>query len=299
MKIGDTIIALGITLAVLFVSLSLSRREIPAVDYSVLYNGLTLTHSAVEATRGELAPARLEVKIDGGLLPDSSTLFVYLRPADSPADTAFRRAPMLTVPGEGLVYRRDLLSQGTGKKFEYFIQLIAPKDSTLADTVLATIPAAHNSDPTRLLSVIFEGTPPRKILIARVIVMFAALFLMLLAMLSALAYPKDDSAFVRAGRLAFVCFLLLVVGVFLLGTKIGLATNGLAWNGLPVGTNLGDTASALLVLFWLVVVMVLRKQIFKGVDSEELIGQRVKLLLIAGVVLGIITALIPDGIGRL
>ncbi len=299
MKFGDIIIAVGITLAVLFVSLSLSRRDLPTKDYHVTYGGLTLTHTAAAVTRGELAPARLEVKVEGGLLPDSSTLFVYLRPADSPADSAFRRAPMLTVPGGGLVYRRDLLSQGTGKKFEYSIRLVAPKDSTMADTVLATIPEENISDPSAVLSVLFAGTPPRKILIARLAVMFAAFLLMLLAMLSSLAHPKDPGAFVRAGRLAFIGLLLLLVGVLLLGTKIGLATNGHAWSGAPLGTNLSDSVSAILMLFWLVVVLVLRRQIFKGASSEDLIGRRIQYLFIAGVVLAVITALIPDGIGSL
>ena len=299
MKFGDIIIAVGITLAVLFVSLSLSKRDIPTKEYSTAYDGLTMTHTAAEVTRGELAPARLEVKVGGGLLPDSSTLFVYLRPADSPVDTAFRRAPMLTVPGEGLVYRRDLLSQGTGKKFEYYIRLVAPKDTTMADTVLATIPEGNISNHRAVLSVLFEGTPPKKILIARIAVMFAGFLLLVLSMLSSMAYPEDSGAFVRAGRLALVGLLLLLVGVLLLGTKIGLATNGQAWSGAPLGGSLSDSVSAVLVLFWLVVVLVLRRQIFKGESSEALIGRRIQYLLVAGVVLAVITALIPGGIGRL
>lgn len=299
MKFGDIIIAVGITLAVLFASLSLSKRDIPTTEYSTAYDGLTMTHTAAEVTRGELAPARLEVKVEGGLLPDSSTLFVYLHPANSPADTAFRRAPMLTVPGEGLVYRRDLLSQGTGKKFEYYIRLVAPKDTTMADTVLATIPEGNISNPRAVLSVLFEGTPPKKILIARIAVMFAGFLLLVLSMLSSMTYPKDPGAFVRAGRLALVGLLLLLVGVLLLGTKIGLATNGQAWSGVPLGSNLSDSVSAVLILFWLIVVLILRRQIFKGESSEELIGRRIQYLLVAGVVLAVITALIPGGIGRL
>ena len=103
----------------------------------------------------------------------------------------------------------------------------------------------------------------------------------------------------RAGRLALVGLLLLLVGVLLLGTKIGLATNGQAWSGAPLGGSLSDSVSAVLVLFWLVVVLVLRRQIFKGESSEELIGRRIQYLLVAGVVLAVITALIPGGIGRL
>jgi len=299
MKIGDIIIALGITLAVLFVSMSLSRQEIDPTDYTASFDGLTLTHSAPEFTKGELAPARLDVKVDGGLLPDSSTIFVYLRPANSLADTAFRRAPMLTVPGEGLVYRRDLLNQGTGKRFEYYIQLVAPKDSTMTDTVLATIPAEHSTNSAKVLSVLFKGTPPRNITIARLAVMFAALLLMLLAFFSSMAYPKDLGAITRAGRLSFIGTLLVLVGVFLLGTKVGLATSGQAWSGLPIGSNLSDTASALLVIFWLAVILILRKQIFKGESAEDLVSRRVQLLLASGVVLAIVTVLIPNGIGRI
>lgn len=299
MKIGDIIIAFGVTLAILFVSISLSRQEFEATDYTASHEGLTLTHSAPEFTKGELAPARLDVKVDGGLLPDSSTLFVYLRPANSPADTAFRRAPMLTVPGEGLVYRRDLLNQGTGKRFEYFIQLIAPKDSTLADTVLATIPSEHSTNSPMVLNVLFKGTPPRNITIARLAVMFTALLLMLLASLSSMAYPKDSGAITRAGRLSFISVLLVLIGVFLLGTKVGLATSGQAWSGFPLGHSLSDTASALLVIYWMTVILILRKQIFKSESAEDLVSRRIQLLLASGVVLAIITVLIPNGIGQI
>lgn len=299
MKIGDFVISIGITLVVLFISISLSRRKAPAETYTVQCGELTLSHLAPRISLGMDVPARLDVSVAGGLLPDSATLFVYLRPADSPADTVFKRAPMLTVTGEGLTYRRDLRNSGTGKKFEYFIQLVAPKDSTLVDTILAAIPAAHMADPKAVLSVRFEGAAPSRLLYTHVGVMFAAFCLMVLAVLSSLTYPKDSGAITRAARFAAAVVLLLLIGVFGIGTKIELAMYGSSWSGIPVGGNLTDSAAAILFLYWAVVVLILRKQIVNVESSEELITQRVQLLLIVGVALAAVAYLIPHGAGRI
>ncbi len=299
MKIGDFVIALGITLAVLFVSLSLSRREITAESRSAQYNELTLTHSATPIVRGSGIPARLEVRIAGGLLPDSSSLFVYLRPAHSAADTAFKRAPMLTVPGEGLLYRRDLTNQAAGKEFEYFIQLVAAKDSTLADTILASIPTEQQRNDRAVLSVRFEGSPPKTLLTMHIIFMFMALLLMVMALLSALYFSKVSRSFMWAARLSLAALASLIIGVFFLGTRLETATYGSAWSGFPAGTNLTDTIAVLIVLYWLVIVLVMRRQILTAETAEELLPRRVQMLIIVGTALAIVAYLIPHGTGRI
>ena len=298
LKIGEIVISLGITLAVLFIAISLSRRETAPENYTVPWGELNLTHTAPETVIGRIAPARLEVAVTGGLLPDSASIFVYLRPADSPADTAFKRAPMLTVIGEGLRYRRDLNNAGIGKKFEYFIRLVAPKDSTLADTVLATIPQQRTVDGKSVITVRFEDVRPTKLIYSHVAVMFAAFCLMLLAAFSSLSYPKDPRSITRAARLAVAVVSLLLVGIFGIGTKIELAMYGSSWSGFPSGGNLTDTGAAILLLYWSVVVLILRKQIINVESSEELITKRVQLLLIIGTVLAAICYLIPHGTGR-
>ncbi|MGB5107732.1 MAG: hypothetical protein WBP29_11070 [Candidatus Zixiibacteriota bacterium] len=298
MKIGDIVISLGISLVILFASIALSRRQTPPQTYTTQSGELTLTHTAPQLIVGKDVPARLDVEVTGGLLPDSATLFVYLRPTESAADTAFKRAPMLTIIGEGLIYRRDLTNSGIGKNFEYFIQLIAPSDSTFADTVLATIPAERQTNPKSLLTVRFEGSAPKSLLYSHVALMFAAFCLMILAVLSSMTYPKDPGALTRAGRMSVLVVLLLLIGVFGIGAKIELVMYGSSWSGVPVGGNLTDTASAILLLYWAVVVLILRKQIVSAESSEELITQRVQILLIIGAALAAVCYLIPHGAGR-
>ena len=298
MKIGDFVIALGLTLAVLFIALSLSRREIPSRELTSKFEDLTITHTAFAIARGDSAPARIDVEVDGGLLPDSATLFLYLRPANSPAGTNFKRAPMLTVPGPGLTYRRELTYQGIGKEYEYYIRLVAPKDSTGADTVLAAIPAEDQTEATNLLTVRFEGSAPRGVLIAHIAAMFGALMAMVLAVMAALSYPKLPTGFMWAARMSLFALVLLVIGVVGFGVKIEKAMYGSGWSGFPVGGNITDTASVLVILYWLVVVVILSGELASAETSEDLLPQRIRMLLIIGAALAAVSYLIPHGLGR-
>lgn len=298
MKFGDFVIALGITLAVLFIALSLSRSETPSRELTTNYEELTLSHKSFSISRGDSTPARIDVRVEGGLLPDSSTLFLYMRPAKSPEGTNFRRAPMLTVPGEGLIYRRELTFQGIGKEYEYYIRLVAPKDSTRADTVLAAIPAESQFEASTLLTVRFEGEARRSLQIAHITIMFIALLAMMLAVLAALSYPKLATGFSWAARMSLLALSLLIIGVFGLGTKIEKAMYGSSWSGFPVGGNVTDTASALVALYWLVVVLILRGELFSSEGSGDLLPRRIRMLLIIGAALAVVSYLIPHGLGR-
>lgn len=264
MKFGEIVIAAGITLLVLFVVLYSTKHEEPAVEYSTQYRDLLLMHSAYSVSKGIGAPARFDISVAGGLLPDSSTLSVLVRPVGSTADTTFRKAPMLTVPGEGLVYRRDLVFPGVGKEFEYYFRLEAPKDSTMVDTTLATIPESQGSTPSTLLRVRFEGGISKSLRVGYLILMFAALFLLMLAMVLMLPYPKDPSALTRAIRLTSAALLMLVVGVFVFGTKIESALFGTGWKAFPLGSDLSDTVSLLVVLFLSFIVVSFWKAVLRS-----------------------------------
>ncbi len=303
MRIAEFLIALGGTLIVLFFALFLSKREIPKVIYDAAWNDLTLRHTNQRTVVGKDESARFDVEIVGGLLPDSGSLAVYLRPyfrgaTGEPAE--FKSAPMLTVPGEGLVYRRELVNQGVGSEFEYYLRLSAIVDSTGTDSMLATIPSQFLQDRSSTLKIRFEGKPNSIVLVAHIACMYAALLAVFLAVFSGLADKNASNLSTRLGKLVLLATALLVVGVFLLGTVVERQSYGTFWSGVPVGTNMTDTYSLLLCLFWVGMLVCLKGSAFKSNPEKDLISrQTARILIVVGLIAMIIVFLIPHGTGRI
>ncbi len=303
MRIAEFLIALGGTLIVLFLALFLSKREIPTVVYDTAWNDLTLRHTNQRTVIGKDESARFDVEVIGGLLPDSGALAVYLRPyfhgaTGVPAE--FKSAPMLTVPGEGLVYRRELVNQGVGSEFEYYLRLSAIVDSTGTDSTLATIPAQFLLDQSSTLKIRFEGKPNSIVLVAHIAFMYAALLIVFLAVFSGLADKNTANLSARCGKLVLVATALLLVGVFILGTVVERQSYGTFWSGIPVSTNLTDTYSLLLCLYWVGLLVCLKGSAFKSNPERDLISrQTARILTVVGLIGMIVIFLLPHGTGRI
>lgn len=299
MRIGEIGIALGATLVVLFLAMFMARREAPAAKFEARWENLTLTHENKPLVKGIFAPTALDVRVEGGLLPDSAELNLLVRPQKQ-AGAAFRAAPMLTVPGEGLLYRRELKNQDIGRGYEYYFRLTAPKDSTGADTTLAVLPEGHARDSSAVMSVFFVGKPQSGVLIGHIAMMFAALFCALLATLRAL---DTDSVIVRRrGTAVFVvaAAILLLAGVFIFGPRVEMQTYGVAWSGFPNGTNLTSSLSLVVFIVWLVFAVSLKGTLLDNDPAKDWIKpQQLRLTLIVGLSLMVISYLIPHGAGRM
>jgi hypothetical protein len=237
------------------------------------------------------------------LLPDSGSLAVYLRPyfrgaTVEPAE--FKSAPMLTVPGEGLVYRRELVNQGVGSEFEYYLRLSAVMDSTGIDSTLATIPAQFLQDRSSTLKIRFEGKPNSIVLIAHIACMYAALLAVFLAVFSGLADKNASNLSVRFGKLILLATSLLLVGVFLLGTVVERQSYGTFWSGVPIGTNMTDTYSLLLCLYWVGLLVCLKGSALGNNPAKDLVSRpTARALAVVGLIAMIIVFLIPHGTGRM
>lgn len=302
MRVAEYIIALGGTLIVLFLSLFLSKQTLPVFDYDTSWNDITLRHPHQALAKGADPSARFDVEVVGGLLPDSSNLLVYLRPyfhgaSGEPAE--FKSAPLLTVPGEGLLYRRELVNQGVGKEFEYYLSLTAIKDSTGADTTLATIPRQYLTDQKSTLKVRFEGKPNTPVLIIHIALMYCALFAAFLAVFAGFDDRPGINRSRRIGRSTLAIVIFLIVSVFVLGPVIERQTYGTFWSGIPISTNLTDTFSLLLCLFWLGMLILLKGSSLAGKSEKDLVAlPAARALAIVGLIAMIIVYLIPHGTGR-
>lgn len=287
LKAAEYIIAAGITLAALFFSLSLTRQK-TATDVTAQWGELSFTHTPQPVA---VTDAHLLVSVEGGLLPDSTILRLRLRSAAwlrSVADVEFRKADLLTVPGEGLNYRRDLSHQGKGKRFEYYFELVDPRDS-----VLMTLPASKDS----LLSIRFEGETSVAVTGGVRILESLALFLAGISLLQ-VVNPT-------AGGLDYRRFLLLTsfwAGARMLATLLGAmalgSAFGTAWRGFPIGVHHPQTIEAvasLVALLTVVAVLSTRKR----VDEEEHLPPPVQVRAMTGIsfLLTFVAAVLPWRLG--
>jgi len=303
MRVAEFAMAVGGTLIVLFLALFLSRRDVPVTHYEASWEELTLRHEHRAIVRGGEAPARFDVTVDGGLLPDSSVLAVYLRPYFHGAvgDRAeYKSVPLLTVAGEGLLYRRELVNQGVGKEFEYYLRLSATLDSITVDSTLATIPSEHRLDPAKTLKVRFEGAPNKALLVAHIVLMYLGLLAAFLAVFAGYDSRPGAKRQERIGRFVLLILLLLVIGVFALGTQIERQTYGTWWSGIPVSTNLTDTFSLVLCLYWILAMIGLKGSAWSGESAQDLVNlPTARVIAVVGLILMVIFYLVPHGSGRM
>ncbi len=299
MRIGEYSIALGATLVVLFLAMFMARRETPPETFAARWENLTLTHENKPVVKGIFAPTALDVRVDGGLLPDSADLELLVRPQNQ-TGAEFRAAPMLTVPGEGLLYRRELKNQDIGRGYEYYFRLHAVKDSTGVDTTLAYLPQEHARDSGAVMSVYFVGKPQAGVLVGHIATMFAAFFCGALAMMRTLdgesvLMRRRGTAALVVGTAAF-----LLVGVFIFGPRVEMQTYGIPWSGFPNGTNLTSTLSVVVFAVWLILAVGLRGTLLRNDPSQDWIGtKRLRFALMIALVLMVVTYLIPHGAGRM
>jgi hypothetical protein len=299
MRIGEITIALGTTLVVLFLSMFMARREAPPIEYRAQWDELTFTHLNHPVVKGAFAPSALDVRVDGGLLPDSAVLALFVRPQTGTA-SPYRMAPMLTVPGEGLTYRRELKNQDIGRGYDYYFRLSGPKDSTGADTTLMLIPERRRNDSTAAISVFFVGKPESGVLIGHLGTMFAALFCAVLATMGALDSERLAARRRGIAMLIALTVVFLIIGLFILGPRVEMQTYATAWSGFPNGSNWTSTASLIVFLYWLLFAVALKGTLLGGESNRDWVAPaRVRPLLFLGAAGMIISYLIPHGLGRM
>lgn len=98
----------------------------------------------------------------------------------------------------------------------------------------------------------FRGSVPAVVLIPHIIAMFLAMMLSTRAGLAALFREKTF-------KLTLWTFVFLAVGGLILGPIVQKFAFGAYWTGWPSGTDLTDNKTALAVIFWLVALVMTRK----------------------------------------
>jgi hypothetical protein len=140
----------------------------------------------------------------------------------------------------------------------------------------------------------FKGTPNRYVLIAHIAVIFAALFFFILAGYFAYRGLKERRASLHVPRLGLVGAVLFFIASIPLGMIVAYHTYGKLWTGFPVGNDLTDNKSLVILLYWAAATFFYRgSALRKDPGSDILPGRAIPYVYIVGFMITAVLFLIP------
>ncbi|MGD9402698.1 MAG: hypothetical protein PVF95_10570 [bacterium] len=140
----------------------------------------------------------------------------------------------------------------------------------------------------------FKGTPNRYLLIAHIVIISIALFFFVLAGYFGYRGLSDRRANLHAPRLGLVGAVLFFISGIAIGMIVSFQTYGRPWTGFPLGTDLTDTKSLAIVLYWIAATFLYRGSALRKDPSTDMLpGRTIPYVYIAGLVLTVVLFLLP------
>jgi hypothetical protein len=296
MKTSKIVLAILITMALLFVARRASQRQVPVFTATTSYGELTLSHSCSHIFKGDNTAADLDVTVTGGLLPEDALLAIYYEPrtmdavktANPPA-----RVEAITIPGHNLVYRVSVPNQGRGSEFSYRFQL-----ENAAGRVLATIPEVESKDKPKQFWFRFEGPRSTVLLIGHIVCMFGSFLLMVMVLSTAFEDVKNKAVRIRLGKQTLWATVFLFLGTFPIGIWLEHQVYATYWTGIPLGRDITDSKALVIFIYWLVMLYLLRGSALGNDPRRDAVGPTAaRWIAIVGVVLSLALYLVPHSSG--
>jgi hypothetical protein len=144
-----------------------------------------------------------------------------------------------------------------GERFFYFLRVEDSRGNTVdIKPKLNFMDRVFARGREKLFYVTYEGRPFRPLLLLHVGLIIGAMFLMIHGLRFSLSYVFSGRLLSAAYWSFFSGWVLFTVTVLPLGISIAKSTFGVGWKGFPLGTDITDNKSLLLVLYWLLVLLI-------------------------------------------
>lgn len=98
----------------------------------------------------------------------------------------------------------------------------------------------------------FKGHVPEAILIPHIFFMFATIYLGLMTVFTSIDAAKGRGELRRSVRYLLWTFIASFIGGIPLGYMVSVAAFGQGWSGIPIGWDITDNKTVLLLLLWLI-----------------------------------------------
>lgn len=238
---------------------------------------MNLAHTPVEEAEAG-AEVTIEVQVEASDDISEPGIFLYYKSEQE----LFVVVPMK--PFEEGRYFGTIPAHGRGSLIKYYVEGRAGED------LVVQVPAEERPR----FEFYFKGTPNRYVLIAHVVVIFAALFFFILAGYFAYRGLTERKALLHAPRLGLLGTAFFFIASVPLGMVVAYQTYGKPWTGFPVGNDLTDNKSLVILLYWVAATFFYRgSALRKDPSSDILPGRAIPYVYLAGVLITIALFLIP------
>jgi hypothetical protein len=237
-----------------------------------------IRHAPLEEARaGRQTPVIADIA--GGPPGAEVTAFVFYRSKGKPFQVAEMR------PLEPGKYFAAIPPQTRGAEIQYYIEARTGSD------IVVRVPAKEKSEG---FVVTAKGTPNRYILIAHIVAMFVALFFFIFSGYLSYRALKHRRSLLYIPRVAFLGTIAFFIASLPLGMIVAYQTFGKAWTGFPVGTDLTDTKSLIILLYWLACAVLYRGSLWRKDPSHDILPMvTLPYVHLVGAALTVIVFLIP------
>ena len=271
-------------------------RSIPLDEITGTFEELTFMHTVTHVIKGDSTKALISLRIENGLPPENSVVSVGYRPriaSQSSPDFPTRKAEALLQPGEGLLYQAEIPNIGRGQEISYWFQLENEEGETM------TVFPARNDSQNEKLWIRFEGSRSTPLLIVHIGFMFGSFLLMVLAFMTAWEHVKESAVLHRLSKLVLWATVCLFIGVIPVGFWINYQVYAAYWTGFPLGRDITDSKSLLILLYWILLLFYFKGSVFSQNPARNLAGAAgLKWMTIFGVLLSLAAFLIPHSSGN-
>jgi hypothetical protein len=281
MKFWRILIAFIFTL----VLLGFARRTtmVRSVHKTVEKSGIIIDHNTVPKKEGQ-GDAQIPVKVMGA---NEVKLFYKIE------EEKFQSVDMTPKEGKSDVFVASIPYHKKGTKAWYYIEAQKQIDGT---KLTADLPDRNstNFDPILLK---FEGVVPPYIIFSHVFSNFAALFFSVLAVWKAVDLKKGKATLRKSVIFSLFTFFFLFTGFFLVGSALNYFAFGVMWEAFPFGSDITDTKSQVILIFWVVTLFLVKGTIFGKNPSKNLVSEKTySTLVIISFVVTVIMYLIPHSL---
>jgi hypothetical protein len=268
--------ALALVLA-LVLALAAACDKKPVVEESK-DRWVRISHTPIEETKAG-RPTTVQADIAGGPPGSEITAFVFYRSGKGPFQTSDMR---ILEPGK---YFGSIPARLRGEKIEYYIEARTGSD------IVARVPAKLKAEGFVLA---VKGTPNRYLLTTHIAVIFVALFFFLFSGYLSCRALQHRRNLLYIPRVAFLGTVTFFIASIPLGMAVAYQTFGRPWTGFPVGRDLTDNKSLVILLWWAICAVLYRGSLWRKDPSHDLLPMvTLPYAHLAGAVLTVILFLLP------
>ncbi len=277
------IIALILTLILLSVARRISERK-PELKVVEL-DGIKIEHTTVVEKVGN-GDAEIYARVTTPRPVEEYLIELVYRVGDGD----FVSVPMQSKDEDANGFSAAIPWQLKGKRAYYYAAVTdrSGNEVTLPDRVnLLNAP----------FMIKFKGIVALPIIGAHIICMFATIIFVFLALFCSIDILRGKQVLSGLSTYTIFATLFIFVGGFPLGFLVAYQTFGVGWSGIPIGWDITDNKTVILLAYWLILLFLIRRTLAQRKVGLSVPGDKlVSTMTILGVILTLLIYLIPHSI---